>query len=95
MSRGGANFTSKELASVLGYYDLGMLKGTKAVDVGSKAAPKKAIVSARGKFLLKRRSKGKDDIYHVAFAHAIQAHLEKKGFEFRALFRLTSKKIPR
>ena len=42
--------------------------------------PKMVLISERGKFLLKRRPKGKDDLCRVAFAHAVQGHLGEKGF---------------
>jgi len=38
------------------------------------------IISEQGKFLLKRRPKGKDDLYRVNFAHAVQNHLVGKDF---------------
>jgi Ser/Thr protein kinase RdoA (MazF antagonist) len=44
-----------------------------------------AFVSDRGKFLLKRRPKGKDDLYRVAFAHAVQNHLSQEGFPVPSL----------
>jgi len=44
-----------------------------------------AIVSEQGKFLLKRRPKGKDDLYRVAFAHAVQNHLAAKAFPVTCL----------
>ena len=43
------------------------------------------IVSERGKFLLKRRPKGKDDLYRVAFAHAVHTHLAEKSFPVASL----------
>jgi Ser/Thr protein kinase RdoA (MazF antagonist) len=43
------------------------------------------FLSEAGKFLLKRRPKGKDDLYRVAFAHAVQGHLGKKDFPVVAL----------
>jgi Ser/Thr protein kinase RdoA (MazF antagonist) len=43
------------------------------------------ITSERGKFLLKRRPKGKDDLYHVAFAHAIQSRLSEMEFPLAPL----------
>lgn len=44
-----------------------------------------AFVSDRGKFLLKRRPRGKDDLYRVAFAHAVQTHLSQEGFPVPSL----------
>jgi Ser/Thr protein kinase RdoA (MazF antagonist) len=47
---------------------------------GSRKAPKLLIVSEQGKFLLKRRARGKDDPFKVAFTHALQLHLVNKQF---------------
>ena len=80
MARGGAHFTSEELAEILACYDIGRIKKVETLSAGNRRAPKKIILSDRGKFLLKRRPKGKDDVYHVAFAHAVQLYLEEKGF---------------
>ncbi|MFZ0033399.1 MAG: phosphotransferase [Sedimentisphaerales bacterium] len=85
MPRGGAHFSSEELAQVLSHYDIGVIHQAKPLSAGSKRAPKVVIESERGKFLLKRRHKGKDDLYHVAFAHAIQAHLSEMEFPLAPL----------
>jgi len=85
MPRGGAHFSSEELAQVLSHYDIGVIHQAMPLSSGSKRAPKMVIVSEHGKFLLKRRPKGKDDFYRVAFAHAVQTHLEQKGFPVTAL----------
>jgi homoserine kinase type II len=47
---------------------------------GSRKAPKLLIVSETGKYLLKRRARGKDDPFKVAFCHALQLHLAAKQF---------------
>ena len=86
MPRGGAHFTSEELDLVLSHYDIGKVKETAPLNIGNARAPKRVIISEKGKFLLKRRQKGKDDIYHIAFAHAVQTHLEQKGFPVAKLF---------
>jgi len=80
MSKGGAHFASEELAEVLAHYDIGAVKHAQTLSAGNVRAPKKIIFSDSGKFLLKRRPKGKDDAYHVAFGHAVQLYLEEKGF---------------
>ncbi|MFA5238489.1 MAG: phosphotransferase [Phycisphaerae bacterium] len=85
MPRGGAHFSSEELAQVLSHYDIGVIHQAKPLDAGSRRAPKIVITSERGKFLLKRRPKGKDNLYHVAFAHAIQAHLSETDFPLTPL----------
>jgi len=85
MSRGGANFSSEELARVLSHYDVGVIHQLKPLFAGNRRAPKMVVISAQGKFLLKRRPKGKDDLYRVAFAHAVQAHLAKNNFPVTSL----------
>ncbi|HUU20770.1 MAG TPA: phosphotransferase [Sedimentisphaerales bacterium] len=80
MPRGGAHFSTEELVRVLSHYDIGIILQLKALSGGNMRAPKMAIVSEQGKFLLKRRPKGKDDLYRVAFAHAVQRYLAEKDF---------------
>lgn len=85
MPRGGAHFSSEELAQVLSHYDIGVIHQVKPLSAGSRRVPKVVITSEQGKFLLKRRAKGKDDPYHVAFAHAIQTHLSESNFPLAPL----------
>ncbi len=85
MPRGGAHFSSEELAQTLSHYDIGVIHQVKPLSAGNRRAPKLIITSERGKFLLKRRPRGKDDIYHVAFAHAIQTHLTDMEFPLAPL----------
>lgn len=73
-------FTSEELAMVLSNYDLGIVEGVSEFARGHHGAAKVVIRSSRGKFLLKRRPKGKDDPDRVAFAHALQIHLAERNF---------------
>jgi len=85
MPRGGAHFSSQELAQVLSHYDIGVIHQVKPLSAGSKRAPKMVLISEQGKFLLKRRPKGKDDLYRVAFAHAVQSHLAERKFPVTTL----------
>ncbi len=85
MPRGGVHFSSEELARVLSYYDIGIILQIKPLTGGNKRAPKMAIVSEQGKYLLKRRPKGKDDLYRVTFAHAVQSYLATKSFPVTSL----------
>jgi Ser/Thr protein kinase RdoA (MazF antagonist) len=85
MPRGGAHFSPEELAQVLSHYDVGVIDQAKPLSAGNRRAPKMVITSERGKFLLKRRPKGKDDLYHVAFAHAIQSRLSEMEFPLAPL----------
>ncbi len=80
MPRGGAHFSSEELAQVLSHYDIGVIHSAKPLTAGNRRAPKMVILADRGKFLVKRRPKGKDDLYRVAFAHAVQTHLAEASF---------------
>ncbi len=85
MPRGGAHFSSGELARVLSHYDVGVIHEVKALSAGSRRVPKMVITSEHGKFLLKRRPKGRDDLRRVGFAHAVQAHLANKSFPVATL----------
>jgi len=80
MPRGIAHFSTEELVRVLSHYDIGIILQVKPLSGGNTRAPKMAIVSEQGKFLLKRRPKGKDDLCRVAFAHAVQSHLAAQSF---------------
>lgn len=85
MPRGGAHFSSQELARVLSHYDVGVIDEVKSLSAGSRRVPKMVVSSEQGKFLVKRRPKGRDDLHRVTFAHAVQAHLAKKSFPVAAL----------
>jgi len=73
-------FSKEELANCLRYYDLGHVHKVQPFRGGSRQSPKVIIFADRGRFLLKRRAKGKDDLAKVAFAHQIQATLTKQNF---------------
>ena len=80
MNRGGAHFTRSELVTVLRQYQIGSIEDIQPLTRGNLRAPKKIIKTNTGLYLLKRRPHGKDDVYHVVFAHSIQLHLKKHGF---------------
>ena len=73
-------FTAEELAIILSHFDIGVIDSIVEYPRGSRKAPKLLIVSEHGKFLLKRRARGKDEPYKVAFSHAIQLYLASKQF---------------
>src|SRR5580693_6513652 len=73
-------FSSEELAIVLSHFDIGIIDSIVDYPRGSRKAPKLLIVSEQGKFLLKRRARGKDDPFKVAFTHALQLYLSNKQF---------------
>jgi homoserine kinase type II len=73
-------FGTDELAIVLSHFDIGVIEAVAEYPRGSRKAPKLLIQSEQGKFLLKRRARGKDDPFKVAFAHALQLYLASKQF---------------
>lgn len=77
---GRERFGTEELAVVLSHFDIGILDSIAEYPRGSRKAPKLLIHSDQGKFLLKRRARGKDDPFKVAFAHALQLYLAAKQF---------------
>ncbi|HUV41874.1 MAG TPA: phosphotransferase [Sedimentisphaerales bacterium] len=79
------HFSERELAEVLGHYQVGTVSQSYPLSAGNSGAPKMVVVSDQGKFLLKRRAKGKDDIQRVGFAHAVQNHLANAGFPVSAV----------
>jgi homoserine kinase type II len=64
----------------LSHFDIGVIDSIVEFPRGSRKAPKLLIVSEQGKFLLKRRARGKDDPFKVAFTHALQLFLASKQF---------------
>ncbi len=77
---GRSRFAADELAVVLSHYDLGTLDQVQEFPRGSRKAPKLLIRSDKGMYLLKRRARGKDDAFKVAFCHAIQLYLSEQQF---------------
>src|SRR5580693_8663106 len=77
---GRESFSAEELAIVMSHFDIGVLDSIVDYPRGSRKAPKLLVVSEQGKFLLKRRARGKDDPYKVAFSHALQLFLASKQF---------------
>lgn len=73
-------FAADELAIVLSHFDLGVLEAIQEFPRGSRRAPKLIIRTENGVCLLKRRARGKDDPFKVAFAHALQLYLAAKQF---------------
>ena len=73
-------FGTEELAICLSHFDLGTITNIEEFPRGSRRAPKMVIDCDRGKFLFKRRAKGKDDLAKVAFTHQIQLSLAAQNF---------------
>ena len=59
---------------------MGVIESVAEFPRGSRKAPKLLVVADHGKFLLKRRARGRDDPYKVAFCHQIQLFLAAKQF---------------
>jgi Ser/Thr protein kinase RdoA (MazF antagonist) len=91
MPRGGAHFDIRELEQVLSHYRLGTIRHNEPLSAGNQRSPKRVLETDRGRFILKRRPPGKDNFYHVAFAHAIQLHLASKGMPVAGLVSLPDK----
>ncbi|MBN2019629.1 MAG: phosphotransferase [Sedimentisphaerales bacterium] len=81
----GARISSEELAEVLSHYDIGKIRKVMRLVGGSRRAPKIVVTTTKGRFLLKRRLQGRDDVYRVAFSHAVQIHLAKRYFPIAPL----------
>jgi len=79
-SGGREQFAVDELAIIMSYFDIGIIDSIVEYPRGSRKAPKLLIASEQGKFLLKRRARGKDDPFKVAFSHALQLYLAGKQF---------------
>ena len=80
MGSGRDRFATDELAIVLSHYDLGTIEAIQEFPKGSRKAPKLILRTEKGFFLLKRRARGKDDPFKVAFCHQLQSYLASKQF---------------
>ncbi len=87
MSRNRERFKSDELATCLSHYDLGVVTSVREFHRGSRRSPKLIIESDRGKFLFKRRARGRDDVAKVAFTHQLQMSLADRNFPLAHLVR--------
>jgi len=85
-------FSPDELDNCLRHYDLGDILEVKPFSGGSRLAPKVLIETSKGKFLFKRRAKGKDDLAKVAFTHQIQVKLADECFPMPHLIPIHSGK---
>jgi Ser/Thr protein kinase RdoA (MazF antagonist) len=77
---GHLKFDRYELPQVLSNWDIGVIEKLKEFPRGSRKAPKLLIKAGKGTYLLKRRAKGKDDAFKVAFCHELQHYLASKQF---------------
>ncbi len=80
MTREYDKFAADELAIVLSHFEMGIIEAIRELPRGSRKAPKLMIRTDTGLYLLKRRAKGKDDPFKVAFCHALQLYLAGKQY---------------
>ena len=73
-------FAGDELAIVLSHFDVGTIEAIQEFPRGSRKAPKLILRTDTGLYLLKRRARGKDDPFKVAFCHSLQMHLADQQF---------------
>ena len=85
MPRGGTQFSSEELVCVLSHYDIGVILRIRPLSGGNRRTPKMVLISEKGKYILKRRPHGKDDLDQVKFAHEIQRRLVAESFPITTL----------
>ena len=75
-----STFSLGELAGVCASYELGEIRAVYAFPRGSRRSPKALLETSRGRFVLKRRARGRDDPYRVALAHRTILRLASSGF---------------
>ncbi len=82
-------FDAGELAMVCSHFDVGVIEAVREYRRGSSRAPKVALKTSGGMYLLKRRAagSGKDSANRVALSHAVQAHLAQRRFPLPRLVR--------
>ena len=78
-----------ELASVCAHYDLGEIQSVLQYKRGSRKSPKVLLVCAQGRYLLKRRARGRDDPLRVALGQHIQQTLFALGFPTPRILKTT------
>jgi homoserine kinase type II len=83
--KGREHFDRDTLVIVLSHFDLGCIQKVADFDRGSRKSPKVVLKTTKGNFLVKRRARGKDDPFKVAFSHALQLYLANKEFPLPAL----------
>lgn len=85
-------FGGDELAIVLSHYDLGVIKELREFPRGSRRSPKAYLVSETGRWLLKRRARGRDDAERVQLVHRLLRFLEERNFSAPHLLQTRSTK---
>src|SRR3954466_12277228 len=69
---GRERFGAEELVVVMSHFDIGIIESITEYPRGSRKAPKLLINAEQGKFLLKRRARGREPPFRVAFSPALQ-----------------------
>ena len=72
---------------VLSHYEIGAIESITEFERGSRRSPKVVVVSADGKFLLKRRAARRKSERKVAFSHRVQERLAAVAFPLPRLIR--------
>lgn len=80
-----AQFHPEELSEILSHYEIGAVRRISEQVKGSRRSPKVVVSSDDGRFLIKRRAKGRDHPLKVAFAHSVQQYLGERGFPLARL----------
>lgn len=75
-----SSFSPGEVASVCAHYELGEVRAVLDFPRGSRRAAKAILDTSSGRYLLKRRQRGRDDPSRVALSHQIQLALLARGF---------------
>ncbi len=75
-----ASFGLGELAGVCAHYDLGEIHSVHEFKKGSSRSPKVVLDTSSGRYLVKRRARGRDDPHRVAFCHDLMLFLLAVGF---------------
>lgn len=75
-----STFSLGELAGVCAHYDVGEIRGVYEFKKGSRRSPKVVLDTEGGRYLVKRRARGRDDPHRVAFCHDLQLYLRGAGF---------------
>jgi homoserine kinase type II len=88
VSRLRADFSPEELSAVLARYNVGAVTEIDEQRKGSRRSPKVVVTTPKGKFLLKRRARGRDYPIRVMFAHKVQQYLSEKNFPLPRLMKL-------
>ena len=67
------------MAEALAKWDLGTVEWTEPLAGGSRSSPKLVVHAQRGRYVLKRRARGRDESERVAFSHAFIEAAAKAG----------------